>query len=98
MAGDNLSIAQHRDQLRYAQKRSGQWQPTQVHTFHPGDFVYLKRSKRVSKLQPLAADGIFRVTEVRNSGVVVVQGRCGRYTPVHISNIAPCHLTNIDPT
>ena len=98
MAWDNLSISQHRDQLRYAQKRSGLWKPTQVHTFTVGDFVYLKRPNRVSKLQPLASDGIYRIVEQRDSGVVVLQGRCGRRTPVHLENIAPCHLSNIDPT
>ena len=98
MAWDNLSIAQHRDQLRYAQKRSGLWKPTQVHTFNVGDFVYVLRPTRVSKLQPLAGDGIYRIVEMRDSGAVVLQGRCGRRTPVHVENIAPCHLSNLDPT
>jgi hypothetical protein len=40
MALENLSIAQHRDTLRYATIRGGGYRP-QVHRFHLGDYVYL---------------------------------------------------------
>jgi hypothetical protein len=96
MAGHNQKIAQHRDQLRYAQKRSGMWAPGE-NRIAPGDFVYLKRPNRVSKLQPLASEGVFRVHTVKDSGTVIIQGHCGRFMPVHISNVAPCHLSTINP-
>lgn len=43
MAMQNLAIAQHRDQLRYAHIRGGSWRP-KVRRFQPGDFVYLQHT------------------------------------------------------
>jgi hypothetical protein len=40
MAMKNLSIAQHRDTLRYAHTRGGNYKP-KVRQFDVGDFVYL---------------------------------------------------------
>jgi len=40
MAMENLSIAQHRDTLRYAHTRGGNYKP-KVRQFDVGDFVYL---------------------------------------------------------
>jgi hypothetical protein len=42
MAMENLSIAQHRDTLRYAHTRGGSYKP-KVRQFDVGDFVYLQR-------------------------------------------------------
>ena len=42
MAMENLSIAQHRDTLRYARIRSGAYWP-QLRPFSTGDYVYLQR-------------------------------------------------------
>ncbi len=42
MAMENLSIAQHRDTLRYAHTRGGNYKP-KVRQFDVGDFVYLQR-------------------------------------------------------
>ncbi len=39
MAMENLSIAQHRDTLRYAHTRGGNYKP-KVKQFDVGDFVY----------------------------------------------------------
>jgi hypothetical protein len=41
MAMENLSIAQHRDTLRYAHTRGGSYKP-KVRQFDVDDFVYLK--------------------------------------------------------
>jgi hypothetical protein len=41
MALENLSIAQHRDTLRYATIRGGGYRP-QVRRFRPRDYVYLQ--------------------------------------------------------
>jgi hypothetical protein len=43
MALENLSIAQHRDTLRYTTIRGGGYQP-QVRRFQPGDYVYLQQT------------------------------------------------------
>jgi hypothetical protein len=40
MAMENLSIAQHRDTLRYANTRGNNYKP-KVRQFDVGDFVYL---------------------------------------------------------
>ena len=94
IAGDNLRIAQHRDTLRYAKLRDGGYLPM-VRRFNVGDFVYLKRQHKAGLDIP-AQPVILRVHEVRASGVLVLQGRCGGLTAVHLSQCAPCHLTNID--
>jgi hypothetical protein len=82
MVDANLKVAQHRDTLRYAMKREGKWQP-RVLRYQAGDFVYRKRANRISTLQPKAADGIYRVHEVRDSGVLILQGKCGSLVPEH---------------
>ena len=96
IAGENLKIAQHRDTLRYAKLRDGSYLP-QVRRFQVGDYVYLKRSN-VTTLEIPVRPLILRVFEVRDSGVLILQGRCGGLTAAHVSSCAPCHLPNIDPT
>ena len=95
IAGDNLRIAQHRDTLRYAAVRSGSYLP-KVRRFEIGDYVYLSRAPN-STLDIRAKTVILRVLEVRPTGVLVLQGRCGRSINVHSTNCAPCHLPDIDP-
>jgi hypothetical protein len=43
MALENLSIAQHRDTLRYAMIRGGGYRP-HVRRFRPGNYVYLQQT------------------------------------------------------
>jgi len=93
-AGHNLAIAQHRDTLRYAQIRSGDYAP-RLKKFEVGDYVYLKRPKRTSVLQAAARPLILRVKAVLPTGRLVLQGRCGRTTKVHMENCAPCHLQGL---
>ena len=94
---NNLAIAQHRDKLRYAQTRSGAYLP-QVRKFTPGDFVYVRHPNLNSTLEIPATQLIARVLEVRDSGVVILQGKCGQTLSVHVSSIAPCHLPHLDGT
>ena len=96
IAGDNLKIAQHRDTLRYAKLRSGGYTP-QLRRFVPMDFVYVRKQDKEG-LDIGARRRILRVAEVRPSGVLILQGRCGTHTAVHCSHCAPCHLPNIDPS
>ncbi len=72
----NLSIAQQRDQRRYALVRSKLYQP-RVYRFQPGDYVYVKQQQRHSTLQPQARPSILRVRLVLPSGVLQLQGKCG---------------------
>jgi site-specific DNA-cytosine methylase/transposase-like protein len=95
MALQNLSIAQHRDQLRYAKVRAPDYKPRQ-HTFKPGQYAYVQQLQRQSGLQPRAQPVIYRVAEVRDSGVLLLQGKCGRTTAAHVSHCSPCHLPDID--
>eukprot|EP00882_Tetradesmus_deserticola_P002735 GHRQ01002908.1.p1 GENE.GHRQ01002908.1~~GHRQ01002908.1.p1 ORF type:complete len:1949 (-),score=411.99 GHRQ01002908.1:1876-7140(-) len=95
-AMSNLQIAQHRDTLRYAHIRSGTYEPKHS-KFEVGDFVYTAYANINSTLQPRAKPVILRVNEVRPSGRLILQGRCGRTTDRHMSQCAPCHLPGIDP-
>jgi len=93
----NLAIAQQRDQLRYAAIRSGRHRP-KVFKFEVGDFVYTQQLNTTSTLQPRARATILRVHEVRPSGRLILQGKCGTLVDRHMSHCAPCHLPGIDPT
>ena len=95
MALENLAIAQHRDQLRYLKVRAPDYKP-RTYRFQQGDFVYVQQLSRNSTLQPRAKPVIYRVLEVRDSGVLLLQGRCGRTVSMHMSHCAPCHLPGID--
>jgi hypothetical protein len=97
LMANNLAIAQHRDTLRYEHTRSGayakrEWCPV------VGDLVYVRRRNSDNTLQIAARPTILKVVEVRTSGVVEVQGKCGRTAPHHVSNLAPCHLLGVDTT
>ena len=91
----NLAIAQHRDQRRYAVVRSGNYQP-RVYRFQEGDFVYLKQQQQHGTLQPKARATVLRVAQVKSSRVLVLQGKCGRYTEARQEHCAPSHLPNLD--
>jgi hypothetical protein len=95
MAGENLRIAQHRDTLRYAHTRSGNYEP-RLQRFEPGDYVYVKQETH-STLQFVARSVILRVQEVRASGVLLLASSDGNTAEVHMQNCAPCQLANIDP-
>jgi hypothetical protein len=89
MAGANQLIAQHRDQLHYAKTRAGAY--NQQVTYMPvGSYVYVKRMV-ADQLQLKSLAAVYRVVEVRESGVMVVEGQCGSRINVHVSHCAPCH-------
>jgi len=93
-AMNNLAIAQHRDQRRYAVVRSGKYQP-RVYRFQVGDFVYVQQQQQHSTLQPKAMPQVVRVVEVRPSGRLVVEGMCGSQAEVRSEHCAPCHLPHL---
>lgn len=96
IAGNNLKIAQHRDQQWYQHLRDGSYKPRLVR-FLPGDYVYVKR-KVPNTLTLKAKPLVLRVREVRPTGVLILEGRCGRTMRVHMSQCTICHLSNLDPT
>ena len=90
MAMENLSIAQHRDTLRYARIRSGSYRP-QLRRFKVGDYVYLQREAPTT-LDVKAGRTILRVREVLPSGILLLVGKDGQEYRDNVKNCAPCHL------
>jgi hypothetical protein len=94
IAAANLKAAQHRDTARYLQLRSKGYLP-KVAEYRPGDFVYLKRpvgSTLAIKARPI----ILRVKRVKESGAVELEDRAGKTQQVTPTQLAPCHLPDID--
>lgn len=96
-AGGNLAIAQHRDTLRYALVRGGGFMPA-IRQFRVHDFVYLAKPNRPNTLTDPTRPEILQVVEVRDSGVLLLRGRCGRTLAAHTKNCSPCHLPIADTT
>ena len=94
---NNLAIAHHRDTLRYARTRSGNYLP-RLRKFAVGDFVYMRRPNALNTLQIPAKQLILRIVEARPTGIMVLQGRCGTLISNHVKNLAPCHLPFIEGT
>jgi len=68
MAMENMSIAQHRDTLRYAHTRGGSYKP-KVKQFDVGDFVYLQRQPN-DTLDTFFDRIILRIKAIRSWGVL----------------------------
>ena len=95
VAADNLRAAQHRDTLRYQQLRSKGYLP-KVFSFQPGDYVYHKRPQAGSTLAIKVKPIILRVKRLVGNGVVILEDKAGQEEKVHINQLAPCHLPDID--
>lgn len=98
-AGNNLRIAQQRDRLRYMRLHDGTYHRP-AGSFFAGQYVYIQQTPH-DALQFTAGSTILRVREVRPTGVLRLEGRCGRLVDVHMSWCAPCHLpvdSSIDVT
>jgi hypothetical protein len=91
---NNLAIAQHRDVLRYAHRRSGDYQP-KLHRFAAGNLVYLKRQKTDS-MHPRVGRLILTVVSAGSGGRLVLEGRDKKQLREHVENCAPCHNPNIN--
>jgi len=96
MAMENLSIAQHRDTLRYAHTRGASYKP-KVRQFDVGDFVYLQRQPN-DTLDTSSGRTILRIKAIRPPGVLKLQGANRRTIRDHSKNCVPCHLPNLDLT
>ncbi|PNW79026.1 hypothetical protein CHLRE_09g398141v5 [Chlamydomonas reinhardtii] len=95
IAGGNLAVAQHRDKLHYAKMRGGGYDP-KIRRFEVGDYVYYRNTSERTALDAQARPDILRVTELRPSGVVILEGRCGTKISTHVTHVAPCHLPIAD--
>jgi hypothetical protein len=96
MAMENLSIAQHRDTLRYAHTRGGSYKP-KVIEFDVGDFVYFQQQPN-DILDTSSNCIILRIKAIRPSSVLELQGINERTIWDHSKNYVPYHLSNLDPT
>jgi len=96
MVMENLSIAHHRDTLRYAHTRSNSYKP-KVRQFDVGDFMYLQRQPN-DTLDIFSRRTILKIKAIRPSSVLELQGADGCTIWDHSKNCAPCHLLNLDPT
>jgi hypothetical protein len=94
IAFQNLAIAQHRDTLRNAHTRAGDYKP-KLKRFEAGDLVYLKRQKADS-MDPRVGRIILRVVSVEGNGRVLLEGRDRKRIRDHVESCAPCHNPNID--
>jgi hypothetical protein len=96
MTMENLSIAQHRDTLRYAHTRGGSHK-LKVRQFDVGDFGYLQRQPN-DTIDIFLDHTILRIKAIKPLGVLELQGTNGRTIQDHSNNCVPCHLPNLDPT
>jgi hypothetical protein len=62
-----------------------------------GDYVYLQQTAPTT-LDVTVGRVILRVREVLGSGVLLLEGRDGKFWKDHTRNCAPCHLPHIDGT
>ncbi|GIL88909.1 hypothetical protein Vretifemale_16735, partial [Volvox reticuliferus] len=53
---------------------------------------YYRNTTARTTLDPQTRPEILRVTEVRPTGVLVLEGRCGNTITAHVTHCAPCHL------
>ncbi len=76
MAMENLSIAQHRNTLRYAHTQGGSYKP-KVKQFDVSDFVYLQRQPN-DTLDIYSSHTILKIKAIKPLGVLELQGanRC----------------------
>ena len=94
LAMRNLAIAQERDKNRFRHVRGGGYDKPKA-KFAKGQYVLLKQAKSHT-LQPSVTPHILKITELRKSGVVVLQGRDGHKVSRQISQLAHCSVPVAD--
>jgi hypothetical protein len=94
IAFNNLANAQHRDTLRYAHTRSGDYKLS-LKRFEVADLVYLKRQK-ADPMDSRVGRIILRIAKVEPDGRLLLEGRDHKQICDHMENCAPCHNPNID--
>ena len=94
LAMRNLAIAQQRDRHQYVGVHDHGWDRPKA-TFHVGQFVWVKRQTK-GTLDTATHPQILRITEVRPSGVIILQGRDGRRIAEQQKNVSPCSIPILD--
>ena len=91
IAGNNLLLAQRRDEQRYALARSGSHTPA-THTHQPGDFVYLRRLQKNNTLDMPVHPEVLQVVSVSERGLAELRGQEGASSTEHVTRLLPCGL------
>lgn len=60
--------------------------------FNAGNYMYHRDNGVQTSLDAKAKHEIYCVTDVKPTGVIVLQGWCGSTIMTHLSHCAPCHL------
>eukprot|EP00873_Tetraselmis_striata_P009367 jgi/Tetstr1/429631/TSEL_019529.t1 len=84
----NVEAAQHREVMRYRRRHAGLVAPG-VQRFSPGDFVYVQQRQQ-DALDPRVRPAVYKVYEVNDNGVVVIQGADGDTARVRVEELARC--------
>ena len=95
VVGNNMAIAQTRDQVRYAKVRSGAYHPS-LRVFSVGDLVYARRpGGKGTTLDMEAEPEIFKVMAVSSLGVAKIVRPDGIVLAHNVTNLTPCHLPSV---
>jgi hypothetical protein len=99
IALENWEAANIRNSLRYATLNSGSYLPTLKTGYKVGDLVYVRRRKLGATTLDVGVDPdvVLQVVVLRPSGVLRLQGLCGRCISVPREETAPCHRMDIAP-
>jgi transposase InsO family protein len=92
----NLRTAHERDCRRFKARRSGLYIP-RLHHFAEGDYVFIREQgqKPGGTLGTRARAEVLRVTQVRDSGVLVLINQAGQVIDKHMEHCVPCTLPNL---
>lgn len=92
----NLRTAHERDCRRFKARRLGLYVP-RLHHFKPGDYVFVlaQGQKPGGTLGIRARNEVLKVTEVRDSGVLLLENQAGSRIEKHHEHCVPCLLPNL---
>ena len=90
----NIAISQQRDKERFSHVRGGGYARPKA-SYAVGDFVLLKQ-KKYDTLDPPVRPHILRVAEIRDHGVVILQGSDGQTISHQVTQIAHCSMPVAD--
>ena len=90
----NLAIAQQRDKERFHHVRGGKYLKPMA-KFVVGDYVLVQHDKTHS-LEPSVTPHILRIVEIKDTGVVVLQGRDAIKVSRRIEQLAHCSVPVAD--
>ena len=92
----NLAIAQQRDKERYRLVRGDGWDRPKA-TLQPGNYVMIRQVTK-NTLQAPSRPHVLRIVEVKESGVVLMEGSDAARCEEQVKNVAHCPLPILDTT